>query len=110
MAIGGQPQIAEALKLLWQKFLPQMQERVAVMEDANRALRAGSLSAEQRAIAAAAAHKLSGVLGTFGLAEGTNLAREAEQIYAPGPSLEPAASPLLDLLAKQLADLIQTHQ
>ena len=44
----------------------------------------GSLTAEQREQASSAAHKLAGVLGTFGLDEGTNLAREAEILYSSG--------------------------
>jgi HPt (histidine-containing phosphotransfer) domain-containing protein len=110
MSTSRPPEIAEALKLLWQKFLPQIQERIAVMEAANRALLIESLSAEQREAAAAAAHKLAGVLGTFGLTDGTNLAREAEQIYTSGSALDPATSPRLHAIAEQLAHLIQTHQ
>jgi HPt (histidine-containing phosphotransfer) domain-containing protein len=109
MATSGPPEIAEALKALWQKFLPQIEERVAVLDDANRALVAGTLSGDQRTAAAAAAHKLAGVLGTFGLSEGTNLSRDAEQIYTSGSPLDPAASQQLELIAKQLADLIQAH-
>jgi HPt (histidine-containing phosphotransfer) domain-containing protein len=107
MGISGQPQIAEALKLLWQKFLPQMQERIAVLEDANRALDAGSLSAEQRCAAEAAAHKLAGVLGTFGLAEGTTLAREAETLFSETPDADQAGR--LREISSQLKALILSH-
>ena len=112
MSTSGPAEIAEALKLLWLKFLPQIEERIAAIEAANRALLTGSLSAEQREAAGAAAHKLAGVLGTFGLTEGTNLAREAEQIYtsASALALDPATSPRLHAIAEQLAHLIQTHQ
>ena len=109
MAATGQPQIAEALKHLWQKFLPQMQERVAVLEGANRALEAGSLSDEQRRAAAAAAHKLAGVLGTFGLTEGTTLAREAEETYTTGSPHDSAVASRLSAHTRQLSDLIQKH-
>jgi HPt (histidine-containing phosphotransfer) domain-containing protein len=110
MATSGQTQIADALKLLWQKFLPQMRERIAVLEDANCALEAGSLSEEQRAAAGAAAHKLAGVLGTFGLAEGTNLAREAEDICTSDLPIDDLASSRLHSITEQLLKLIQTHQ
>ena len=110
MATSPQPQMAEALKMLWQKFLPQMQERVAVLEQANRALQAGTLSNEQRIAAGAAAHKLAGVLGTFGLAEGTNLAREAEEMYTSGSQLDSAALERIGMITIQLDDLIQRHQ
>ncbi len=67
---------------LWQQFQPQLQERVAILQSAAAALADGSLTSEQREQAVAAAHKLAGVLGTFGLAEGTRLAREAEALYS----------------------------
>ena len=70
--------LSEALDRLWIQFLPQMQERVSTLEAACTALAAGTLSVEQRAEANTAAHKLAGVLGTFGLTKGTVLAREAE--------------------------------
>ena len=110
MATGGKPQIAEALKLLWQKFLPQMLERIAVLEDANHALESGSLSAEQRAAAGAAAHKLAGVLGTFGLTKGTALAREAEEVYTSDLPIDLAATARIHSVTGQLAQLIQVHQ
>ncbi len=110
MAADPQPQIAEALKLLWQKFLPQMQERVAVLAEASSALQGGGLTAEQRTAAGAAAHKLAGVLGTFGLTEGTNLAREAEGICSSDGLLDPSAAARIGAITKQLADLIQAHR
>jgi HPt (histidine-containing phosphotransfer) domain-containing protein len=110
METSGQPQLAEALKLLWQKFLPQMQERIAVLEEASSALEAGSLSAGQRAAAAAAAHKLAGVLGTFGLAEGTDIAREVEGIYTSDAPLDSVSRTRLGLRSQQLATLIKAYR
>jgi HPt (histidine-containing phosphotransfer) domain-containing protein len=72
------PTMAEALARLWTKFLPDIEQRVAILEVAAQALAAGSLSNEQRESAHAAAHKLAGTLGTFGLHRGTDLARQAE--------------------------------
>jgi HPt (histidine-containing phosphotransfer) domain-containing protein len=107
MASNPQPQIAEALKLLWLKFLPQMQERVAVLEEAGGALQAGALSAEQRTAAGAAAHKLAGVLGTFGLTEGTNLAREAETLFEGSPD---AYATRLREIAALLRNVVSTRE
>ncbi len=73
-----QPSMKEALDRLWKQFLPQIEERVAALESAATALAADRLSHDQREAAHAAAHKLAGVLGTFGLTKGTILAREAE--------------------------------
>lgn len=83
----AQPNLAAALDRLWARFLPEIRERIAVIDAAVQALAAGSLSTEQRNAAASAAHKLSGVLGTFSLAHGTELARELELQFSstPGP-------------------------
>ena len=74
--------LSEAMNRLWDRFLPQLEERVATLEAAAAALSAGTLTAELREQASHAAHNLAGVLGTFGLDEGTRLAREAESFYA----------------------------
>ena len=72
-------QLSDAMNRLWQKFLPQMEGRVATLRRAAAQLASGiALTAEEQSRAAAEAHKLAGVLGTFGLKEGTELARGAE--------------------------------
>jgi HPt (histidine-containing phosphotransfer) domain-containing protein len=72
------------MNCLWVKYLPQLEERIANLEKAARGLATGELTTTQRAAASSDAHKLAGVLGTFGLQEGTELAREAEQAYDTG--------------------------
>jgi len=74
--------MAEALARLWTKFLPEIEARLALIDQAAMALAAKGLPDEQRAAAHAAAHKLAGTLGTFGLQRGTELAREAEDFLA----------------------------
>lgn len=74
--------IAAAMQRMWTQFRPQMEQRVSVLENAADALARGLLSEAERAAAAKAAHTLAGTLGTFGLAEGTALAREAEPVFA----------------------------
>ena len=76
------PTMAEALARIWTKFLPDLEQRVTILEEAAQALAAGSLNKEQRASAHAAAHKLAGTLGTFGLHRGTDLARQAKLGFA----------------------------
>ena len=76
------PAMADALARLWTKFLPEIESRVAILEAAARAHASGSLTEQQREQAHAAAHKLSGTLGTFGLHRGTELARECENFLA----------------------------
>lgn len=105
MESAENPFLAEALNRMWKQFLPQMNERVAVLDAANEALAAGKLSEDQRAEANAAAHKLAGVLGTFGLTKATVLAREAEVIYSGDIGTDPHALEKLENIALQ----IKTH-
>ena len=75
---NANPTLAAALDLLWVRFLPEIRERVAILEAAAAASAANQLSTGQREAANSAAHKLAGTLGTFSLARGTELAREFE--------------------------------
>lgn len=100
-------QISDAMNRLWQKFLPQMEERVATLQTAATRLSSGShLSKEEQSSAGADAHKLAGVLGTFGLKEGTELAREAEGLFEGSPGAEPAVAARLTEIAEQLKTLV----
>ena len=101
---AAQPSLNGALDRLWQQFRPQIEERVAVLEAAGRAVAEGRFSRDQREAAHAAAHKLAGVLGTFGLARGTTLAREAETRYLG--DTDPASAAELIAIADQLRALV----
>jgi HPt (histidine-containing phosphotransfer) domain-containing protein len=106
----ARPDLTEALDSLWAKFLPELQERVALLERANAALAAGTLSVELRAKANAAAHKLAGVLGTFGLTKGTVLAQEAEIIYSGEPDTDPADETHLQQIAAGLRAVLASRK
>ncbi|WP_175528929.1 Hpt domain-containing protein [Granulicella pectinivorans] len=69
---------AALLATMWEKNLPVLRERVAVLDRAAQAALAGALHDELRVEAAAVAHKLAGSLGMFGYPEGTRVARELE--------------------------------
>jgi HPt (histidine-containing phosphotransfer) domain-containing protein len=70
--------MSEALGRLWTKFRPEIENRIVILEAAATALAAASLAVQERDAAHQAAHKLAGVLGTFGLHRGTDLARQIE--------------------------------
>ena len=74
--------LSSAMDALWVRFLPEMKERVGILVAAAESSGASTLNTEQKQQAASAAHKLAGVLGTFGLTRGTELARELELSYA----------------------------
>ncbi len=98
------PDLAAALDRLWARFLPELRERVAVLESAVHSLAAGTLTAEKQEEAHAAAHKLAGVLGTFNLERGTELARELELLFESAP--HPSAATRLTELTSGLRTLL----
>lgn len=71
-------QLQSALAAVWQKCLPVLRQRVSVIERASEQIRAGALDAELREQARQEAHRLAGLLGTFGYHEGTEAARSIE--------------------------------
>ena len=95
---------------LWVRFLPEITERVAVLEAAAQAAREGTLTGKQREAAQAAAHKLAGVLGTFGLTRGTVLARELELTFARESSPRRDAGAKLAEIAAELRSMIESRR
>jgi HPt (histidine-containing phosphotransfer) domain-containing protein len=102
------PALAAALERLWARFLPEFRERISIVEAAAQSFAANALTADQREAAHAAAHKLSGTLGTFNLPRGTNLARELELAFATAP--DPASASHVASLAAELRTLIETRK
>jgi HPt (histidine-containing phosphotransfer) domain-containing protein len=103
-------QISEAMNRLWLKFLPQMQERVETLQAAASRLAGGTaLTEAERSTAAADAHKLAGVLGTFGLKEGTELAREAETLFEGSPVYDSATTARVSSIAERLKLMIASR-
>ena len=102
--------LTQALDALWAKFLPLIEERVGVLESAAIAFGASRLMIEERQTAGAAAHKLAGVLGTFGLTEGTALARELEILYSGQTALDPALGVRLISIAAELRAIVQNRE
>jgi DNA-binding response OmpR family regulator len=83
-----QQQTNEALAGVWEKFKGQSSDRLALLEQATTALLKGTLGDELRQKAQQAAHKLAGALGVFGFAEGSHQAREIEQMFQAGLTLD----------------------
>ena len=110
METVAQASLGEALDRLWKQFLPQIEERVARLEAAGEALAEGRLSTDQRGLANAAAHKLAGVLGTFGLTKGTILAREAEILYSGDQDTDPESAARLADIAAELRAMVSSRK
>ena len=75
-------EMEELLQALWKKNYSILQERLQVIRDAQERLATGSLDEQARSEAESAAHKLAGILGTFGLPEGSALASKIEGFLA----------------------------
>jgi HPt (histidine-containing phosphotransfer) domain-containing protein len=103
--------LADALNLMWQRFLPEIRERAAILEAAATSLAASQLSSEICQQANAAAHKLAGTLGTFNLAQGTQLAREFETLTAQAnpASIDPNLAGRLKSLSAQIHAIIESR-
>jgi HPt (histidine-containing phosphotransfer) domain-containing protein len=77
-----------ALAAIWERSRPLVRERLEKVEAAASAMQAGTLDEEARAEGVRASHQLAGSLGTFGMEEGTDVARELEGEF--GGSADPA--------------------
>ncbi len=108
---GAQGDIAlsQAIDRLWVRFLPEIKERVAVIQVAADALATGTSTASRREAAHAAAHKLAGVLGTFGLTRGTVLARELEINFSSEQCTDPASGKRLAAVAAELRAIVESR-
>jgi len=101
--------LSQAIDRLWVKFLPDIRERVAILESAAAAVTQEKLTAPHREQAQAAAHKLAGVLGTFSLTRGTVLARELEMTYSRESSPEPDSGAQLTAIAAEIRAIVESR-
>lgn len=94
--------IAARLTVLWQTSRPLILERIAALRAACNDLASNPSDAEARTRGREAAHKLSGILGTFGLPQGSEIASEMEEILKAESALTAEDRATLE---SQLADL-----
>ena len=79
-------EIDDLLQALWVKNYPILEERLKLIRAAKEKLDAGFLGEQVRREGEEAAHKLAGILGTFGLPRGSALASKIEALLASGAS------------------------
>jgi len=82
---------ADDLAELWTEFEDATRRRVSSLEDAVAAATRGGLDADTKQRAMRDAHGLAGSMGTFGLPEGSRLARRAESLLRGTAPLSGAA-------------------
>ena len=100
--------LSETLDRMWARFLPDIRQRVSVLESAAAA--ANRLTAQQREEAHATAHKLAGTLGTFGLMRGTELARRFEVEFSSAPGPDPNQGKALLEAAAEIRAMIENRK
>lgn len=90
-AAGGIDEAARtALARLWERFREAFEDQLAVLEQAAVAVLSNDLTPELAARATGEAHKLAGSLGTYGMPQGTEIARDIESWFKAGPYRDPA--------------------
>ena len=80
--------IRAAFADIWERNLPLIRQRLLAVERAAAEAAKPSPDSERIELGRAEAHKLVGVLGTFGLSQGTELARGLEGRLQPGPGTD----------------------
>jgi HPt (histidine-containing phosphotransfer) domain-containing protein len=75
-------QVQAMLTVMWKSSRPIIAERVRTLRGAQQSLAEGELEIVARKDAESAAHKLAGILGTFGLPEGSAFASKIERMMA----------------------------
>ena len=102
--------LSAALDQLWVRFLAEIRVRVDILDAAGAACAANELSAAQREAAHSAAHKLAGTLGTFNLANGTELAREYELLVSNEEGLDSSQGGRLSSIAAELRAIVASRK
>ncbi|MEH1809692.1 response regulator [Nostoc sp.] len=99
-------QFQQAMGGLWKQYEGLMVQRLAVLEELAAALSNKTLTQELRKSAEREAHKLAGVLGMFEQDNGTQLAREIEQILGKDGDLSASEKRQLLTLIEDLGNII----
>jgi HPt (histidine-containing phosphotransfer) domain-containing protein len=94
------------ISALWTRSRHTVVERAALLQAAGDLLVDNRLDQATQLNAVDSAHKLAGVLGTFGLPRGTDLAREAEVLFGQPTPPGKAEIERLQVLLAELTRLI----
>ncbi|MGG6263736.1 response regulator [Leptolyngbya sp. AN03gr2] len=99
-----------AIEKITERFRVSLEQRIAVLEAAQRSLQTDGLTIQQRLTAQTEAHKLAGGLGTFGCTEASKTAHEIEQLLDQVSNQEQSVRQFTRLLEKLKQDLVEPHQ
>jgi len=84
MVNAKQDALNAGLKNLMEAARPEMLRRLQVVEKAVATYREGTFDEDARKQGYAQAHKLAGVLGTYGMAKASRISHELELALEPG--------------------------
>ncbi|BCL37935.1 response regulator [Nostoc sp. MS1] len=105
-----QQQTLTAIAGIWQKFYGRVDEQVRILEQAANALTQQALDSELRSQATREAHTLAGSLGTFGLPEGSKLAKKIEQLLKSDKKFTPTELKNLQSWVKSLRQAVAAQE
>ena len=106
---NGQSQeqkLQSMISALWDRSRHTVVERAALLRTAGELLAHNRLDEATQMNAVDSAHKLAGVLGTFGLPRGTDLAQEAEVLFGQSTTPGKVEIERLQVLLAELTHLI----
>ncbi len=99
MTTGEQP-LPGKIALACKHYLRTASQQVAVLEKAAAALTQGTMDAKLHQLSQMTAHKLAGSLGSFGVPNGSQIARQIETQLRSHALFSEGSSPLSDLVSQ----------
>jgi hypothetical protein len=107
---GSHPDLPGKLEAVWKNNLSKIAGRVLTLRFAEQSLAQGTLDQVGRKEAESAAHKLAGILGTFGLPQGTALASKIEVLLSGEAHIDEEQRQELASLLKELETEIRSRE
>jgi HPt (histidine-containing phosphotransfer) domain-containing protein len=104
---SNEQKLQAMLSALWDRSRHTVAERAELLQVAGDLWMKDGLDEATRLRAVDSAHKLAGVLGTFGLPRGTDLAREAEVLFGEASTAGKEEVERLQVLLAELTRLIE---
>ena len=101
----AQKKLNELLAMLWEQRKGILLERLSTLQQSIASLGTPD-SEDSRKLGAETSHKLAGILGTFGLPRGTDIAREAEVTLEKDGPLSSEEITRLQQITEELGKLL----
>lgn len=100
---SNQQQRINAIAQIWGKFKGRIRQQIEILEDTANAVNNNNLSPELRENALQQVHSLVGALGSFGFPQGSQLARQIEEILKSKSGLNTQQRKYLSQLVSSLS-------